>query len=96
MVLEHYISELLYRYNCVMVPGFGAFLTQMKSAVIHNSTSAFYPPTKVISFNEQVVTNDGLLVSYMAEAENISYEEMLVKVSDSTSDWKNRSKSNGS
>jgi hypothetical protein len=73
-----------------MVPGFGAFLTQMKSAVIHNSTSAFYPPTKVISFNEQVVTNDGLLVSYMAEAENISYEEMLVKVSDSTSDWKNR------
>ncbi|TMM58896.1 SPOR domain-containing protein [Maribacter algarum] len=90
MVLEHYISELLYRYNCVMVPGLGAFLTQMKSAVIHKTTNAFYPPSKAISFNEQVVTNDGLLVSYMAEAEKTSYEEMLTKVTEITSEWKSR------
>ncbi|MFS4492809.1 SPOR domain-containing protein [Maribacter sp. 2308TA10-17] len=90
MVLEHYISELLYRYNCVMVPNFGAFLTQMKSAVIHSSTNAFYPPTKVVSFNEQVVTNDGLLVSYMADAEKVSYEDMLKKVADMTAEWKKR------
>ncbi len=90
MVLEHYISELLYRYNCVMVPGLGAFLTQMKSAVIHKTTNAFYPPSKAISFNEQVVTNDGLLVSYMAEAEKTSYEEMLRKVEDATTEWKSR------
>lgn len=88
MVFEHYISELLYRYNCVMVPNFGAFLTQMKSAVIHNTTNAFYPPTKIVSFNEQVVTNDGLLVAYMAEAENISYEDMLKQVNELTSSWK--------
>lgn len=88
MVLEHYISELLYRYNCVMVPNFGAFLTQMKSAVIHNTTKAFYPPTKIVSFNEQVVTNDGLLVSYMAEAEKTSYEDMLKQVTELTASWK--------
>ena len=90
MVLEHYISELLYRYNCVMVPGLGAFLTQMKSAVMHKTTNAFYPPSKEVSFNQQVVTNDGLLVSYMADAEKTSYEEMLKKVTDITSDWKAR------
>lgn len=90
MVLEHYISELLYRYNCVMVPGLGAFLTQMKSAVIHKTTNAFYPPSKIISFNEQVVTNDGLLVSYMADAENTSYEEMLTKVTNMSAEWKSR------
>jgi len=90
MVLEHYIAELLYRYNCVMVPGLGAFLTQMKSAVIHKTTNAFYPPSKEVSFNEQVVTNDGLLVSYMADAENTSYEEMLAKVTGITSEWKTR------
>lgn len=88
MVLEHYISELLYRYNCVMVPGFGAFLTQHKSAEIHSSTNAIFPPTKTISFNEQVVTNDGLLVSYMANAEKTSYEEMLERVSETATDWK--------
>ena len=90
MVLEHYISELLYRYNCVMVPGLGAFLTQMKSAVIHKTTNAFYPPSKEISFNEQVVTNDGLLVSYMADAEKTSYEDMLTQVTTITAEWKSR------
>jgi len=73
-----------------MVPGLGAFLTQMKSAVIHDTTNAFYPPTKVISFNEQVVTNDGLLVSYLADAENVSYEAMLEKVTDITTGWKHQ------
>lgn len=90
MVLEHYISELLYRYNCIMVPNFGAFLTQMQSAVINNTTNAFYPPTKIVSFNEQVVTNDGLLVSYMADAEKTSYEDMLKQVTELSSSWKSQ------
>lgn len=88
MVLEHYISELLYRYNCVMVPNFGAFLTQKQSAVMNTATNAFYPPTKVISFNQQLVTNDGLLVSYMADAEKTSYEEMLKQVIKQSEAWK--------
>lgn len=71
-----------------MVPNFGAFLTQMQSAVIHNTTNAFYPPSKIVSFNEQVATNDGLLISYMAEAENTSYEDMLQKVNELISSWK--------
>ena len=90
MVLEHYISELLYRYNCVMVPELGAFLTQMKSAIIHEHTNAFSPPSKVISFNEKVLTNDGLLVSYMADAEKVSYEEMLKQVIETINNWKNK------
>ncbi|NNG09397.1 MAG: SPOR domain-containing protein, partial [Arenibacter sp.] len=65
MGTEHYIAELLYRYNCVIVPEFGAFLTQMKSAVINDTTNSFYPPSKIVSFNEQLSSNDGLLVSYM-------------------------------
>lgn len=88
MVLEHYISELLYRYNCVTVPTFGAFLTQRKSAVIHSHTNSFYPPSKVVSFNEQVQTNDGLLISYVADAEKESYEDMLLQVTAITERWK--------
>ena len=53
MQLETYISDLLYRYECVTVPEFGAFLTQRVSAKVHESTNAFYPPKKVLSFNEQ-------------------------------------------
>ncbi len=88
MVLEHYISELLYRYNCVTVPNFGAFLTQTKSAVINTATNAFYAPRKTVSFNEQVATNDGLLISYMADAEKVSYETMLTRVNEQAAIWK--------
>ncbi|MCW5514607.1 SPOR domain-containing protein [Muriicola sp. Z0-33] len=92
MGTDHYIQELLYRYNCVVVPEFGAFLTQMKSAVIHKSTNAFSPPSKIISFNEQLISNDGLLVSYMANAEGVSYEEMLKKTLESAKVWRKKLK----
>lgn len=90
MELEHYISQLLYRYNCVVVPEFGAFLTQLKSSVIHKNTNTFYPPSKALSFNGQLTSNDGLLVSHMAGVENISYEEMLKKVVAEAQKWKQR------
>lgn len=88
MVLEHYISELLYRYNCVMVPEFGAFLTQMKSAVLVESSNTLHPPSKEVSFNEQVSSNDGLLVSHISDVEGLSYEEALEKVSQVVKNWK--------
>ena len=83
-----YIEELLYRYNCVVVPEFGAFLTQIKSAQINRSTNTFSPPSKLISFNGQLSSNDGLLVSYMANAEGLSYEEMLGQVLKTAEEWK--------
>ncbi|OIQ31022.1 MAG: sporulation protein [Bacteroidetes bacterium MedPE-SWsnd-G2] len=80
MQLETYISDLLYRYDCVTVPGFGAFLTQRVSAKVHDSTSSFYPPKKVLSFNEQLQNNDGLLISYLSEVEKIPFEVASKKV----------------
>ncbi|MBT8179809.1 MAG: HU-CCDC81 and SPOR domain-containing protein [Flavobacteriaceae bacterium] len=88
MAPEQYIQELLYRYSCVVVPEFGAFLTQVKSAFIQKSTNTFYPPTKEISFNGQLSSNDGLLVSYMANAEGIAYEDMLNQVLETAARWK--------
>lgn len=92
MGTDHYIAELLYRYNCVVVPEFGAFLTQMKSAVIHRGSNTFYPPTKEISFNEQLSSNDGLLVSYMANAEKTTYEAMLTDTLNVAQSWKDKLK----
>ena len=80
MQLETYISDLLYRYECVVVPEFGAFLTQRESARIHESTNAFYPPKKVVSFNEQIQKNDGLLVHYISDVEKIPFEAALEKI----------------
>ncbi|WP_317167127.1 HU domain-containing protein [Winogradskyella wichelsiae] len=81
MQLETYISDLLYRYDCVTVPEFGAFLTNRVSAKIHETTHSFYPPKKELAFNEQLQQNDGLLANYIAEAEKVSYSEALRKIS---------------
>ncbi|MGR7812837.1 HU domain-containing protein [Lacinutrix undariae] len=80
MQLETYISDLLYRYDCVVIPEFGAFLTNRVSAKVHESTNAFYPPKKVVSFNEQLQQNDGLLASYIADVEKIPYEAATQKL----------------
>lgn len=80
MQLETYISDLLYRYECVTVPDFGAFLTQRISATINESTNAFYPPKKSISFNEQIQKNDGLLAHYIADVEKIPFEAANKKI----------------
>ena len=80
MQLSPYIKDLLYRYECVIIPGFGAFLANYTSASIHVDSSTFYPPGKTISFNRQLQTNDGLLANYVASVEGISYESALQKI----------------
>lgn len=82
MQLETYISDLLYRYECVTIPEFGAFLTQRVSASITESTDTFYPPKKVLSFNEQIQKSDGLLAHYIADVEKIPFEIAANKISE--------------
>lgn len=80
MQLATYIHDLLYRYECVIIPGFGAFLTQNHSARIESTSNTFFPPGKSLSFNRQLQTNDGLLANYMASVDGSSYEDALKKI----------------
>lgn len=80
MQLSTYISDLLYRYECVIIPGFGAFLTRYRPASIDKNSNTFNPPSKVLSFNRQLQVNDGLLANYVASVEKCSYETALQKV----------------
>jgi hypothetical protein len=80
MQLETYISDLLYRYECVTIPEFGAFLTQRTSAIIEETTNTFYPPKKTVSFNEQIQKNDGLLAHYISDVEKIPFEVASEKI----------------
>jgi cell division septation protein DedD len=73
MKLETYISELLYRHDCVIVPGLGGFITNYRSAQIHPVSHTLRPPSKSISFNVQLQTNDGLLANYISACESVSY-----------------------
>ncbi len=89
MTIAKYINDLLYRYDCVIVPDFGGFVTNRIGAKIDNSTHTFYPPTKQITFNSLLKHNDGLLANYIASSENISFEKASTAISLSVIKWKN-------
>ena len=89
MNLANYINDLLYRYNCVIIPDFGGFVTNRISAKVNNASNTFYPPAKQITFNSHLKVNDGLLVNYIASSENISFEKASNIVTMSVIKWKN-------
>ena len=88
MKIETYIAQLLYRYQCVTVPGFGAFLTEIQSAQLNESTNSFFPPKKTISFNSQIKNNDGLLANHIAQAEKTSYGFAVSAIAFEILNWK--------
>ncbi|MCK0161152.1 SPOR domain-containing protein [Allomuricauda sp. F6463D] len=89
MRIDSYIKQLLFDYNCVVIPGFGAFLAHTKSAEIDLATNTLAPPSKAISFNAQLSKNDGLLVSHISKEKKLGYEEMLVEIEKIAQDWNN-------
>ena len=85
MLLAKHISDLLYRYECVIVPGFGGFVARKLSSTIQNQQ--FTAPTKQISFNVNLHQNDGLLVNHIAQSMQISYKEALFIVNNTVETW---------
>ena len=90
MKIETYISQLLYRYHCVTVPGFGAFLTEIQSAKIDEDTATFFPPSKSLSFNSYLQNNDGLLANHISMVEKITYDEAVGYIKIQVFNWKER------
>ncbi|WP_426094193.1 SPOR domain-containing protein [Flavobacterium sp. DSR2-3-3] len=88
MKIELYIAQLLYRYQCVTVPGFGAFLTEIQSAKLNESTNSFSPPKKMIAFNANLKNNDGLLANHIALAEKTSYDYAVSAIQYEVFNWK--------
>ncbi|MDG2194997.1 MAG: SPOR domain-containing protein [Polaribacter sp.] len=87
MTLANYINDLLYRYDCVVIPDFGGFVTNVVSAKVNQFSHTFYPPTKQITFNSLLKNNDGLLANYIASSENVSFEKAVEIISSTVKTW---------
>ncbi|WP_269224363.1 SPOR domain-containing protein [Flavobacterium sp. IMCC34518] len=96
MKIELYIAQLLYRYQCVTVPGFGAFLTEIQSAQLIENSNSFFPPKKMISFNSYLKNNDGLLANHIAQAEKTSYDYAVSAIEYEVLNWKKALQENNS
>lgn len=87
MRLEKYIADLLYRHQCVTVPGFGAFITEEVSATYNPKSQTFVPPSKLVYLNTLLKSNDGLLAQYIAKEQQISYPEAVAYIGETVSQW---------
>ncbi len=89
MQLTRFIQELLYQYECVTIPHFGAFLTRpMEARILPDGM--FYPPRKEVNFNQLLVANDGVLAHYFAQKQGVTYENALRSIEKEVSTWKKR------
>ena len=80
--VEHYISELLFLHDCVILPDFGGFVGNPQSAKLNKTTGVLSPPSKQILFNTNLKTNDGLLITHVSNQENISQDSAKNEVAD--------------
>ena len=80
MKLEKYIRQLLLENEMVIVPGFGAFISEYIPAVVDDASGEIQPPSSKLIFNPKIKNNDGLLVGMVAEATRSTHFEALQKI----------------
>lgn len=95
MELEKHISKLLLTNDCVIVPGFGGFMTHHVEAVYDASISTFYPPTRTLGFSSQLKMNDSLIVQSFVEEYYMSYPEAFTQVENDVAELRQIIETNG-
>jgi hypothetical protein len=80
--LTSYITALLSDNDTVIIPGFGAFISVYKPAVIKENE--IIPPGKELKFFPQIKNNDNLLAMQIARAKKISYDDAFKRIERAT------------
>jgi hypothetical protein len=81
MVTERFISELLYRHDCVIVPDLGGFIANYTPARIHPVMHTFTPPARKLVFNASLRNNDGLLADAIRAGMGLTFSEAVDLIS---------------
>lgn len=76
MELVNHIRDLLYHHDCVVIPGFGGFVTNERPAITDRTSGSFYPPSKEVGFNIRLDHHDGLLASYLSARLSMNYVDV--------------------
>ncbi len=84
--LARHISFLLLENDCVIVPGFGGFITHHVPATCDTSKGIFIPPARIIGFNPLLKINDGLLVQSYMQTYNLGFRDAALMVKKDTND----------
>lgn len=79
--IARHIELLLQRYECVVLPGWGAFLCNYNAAHFTDQEQLrLDPPARFLAFNELLATSDGLLADSIARAEGTTFEKAQAEI----------------
>ncbi|MEL6865824.1 MAG: hypothetical protein AAFP19_15470 [Bacteroidota bacterium] len=66
------VGLLLYRYDTIVLPNFGAIVASYKAATIDHVQGLLHPPSKQLRFNAQIRQDDGLLTDHISKHFQVS------------------------
>lgn len=84
--LSTHIEYLLTRLDCVVVPGWGAFVVQHTPALF-NTDNSITPPRRWISFNSLLNHNDAILAHSVMKAHQCTYDEAMTLINKQVAQW---------
>ena len=86
-VIEH-IEYLVTLHDCVVVPGWGAFIANYSASSYDAEAGMMSRPRRSIGFNASVSHNDGLLAQSLVRREDINYNEAMKFIADSVTTFR--------
>jgi cell division septation protein DedD len=85
--IERHIHNLLFEHDCISIPGLGGLVAQHFRSEINPGTNIMRPPSKRISFHEDLTANRNLLVTRISDEENISLAETNELIEKTVQNW---------
>ncbi len=85
--IERHISDLLMENDCISIPGLGGLVAQYFRSEINPGTNIMRPPSKRISFHEELMANSHLLITRISDDEKISLAETNKLIEKTVKDW---------
>ena len=79
-MLAKHIAFLLRHHDCLIVPRLGGFVVQQSRASCKTDVYAFTPPSRIVSFNQELKHNDGLLIESYMRALKANYQDARRRV----------------
>jgi nucleoid DNA-binding protein len=77
--INFHLAYLLTKHECVIIPGFGAFVVSLEASK-KGDEGVFTPPAYTLGFNPAIKHNDGLIANSLSKEKNISYKEATLLI----------------
>lgn len=86
-IIEH-IEYLMAHHDCVVVPGWGAFIANYCPSRYDEGREVMARPQRAVGFNAEVTHNDGLLVHSIMRREGMGFDDAVRFIADSVAAYR--------